>query len=262
MFEAHDPQPLGLWRGDAEPPEGWGELRARAFELSSRGDRVQGRLLLPARGSGPFPVVMLQHGLGGSCRAEYLDATGGPWAQRGVAVASIDFPLHGARADAKLSERLLLAIRGREHRGSTGELVRELFRQAVADLRRTADALEEMPEIDAGRLAYAGFSMGSVIGAVFCAHDPRPRAAALAIAGAGLGPPGLDAPDFIGGIAPRPVLMVNTDRDEIFPRERVLALFDAAREPKDLRWYEGGHADVPGRALKAMWEFLSAQLGA
>ena len=261
MIATSDAQPLGLWLGEGDPPERFPELRALAFSLSSRGDRVPGRLLLPAEGDGPFPVVMLQHGLGGSCRAGYLEATGGPWARRGVAVASIDFPLHGARADSKLSQRLLLATRGREHGGAPGELVRDLFRQAVVDLARTADALERMPRIDARRLAYAGFSMGSVIGVVFCAHDPRPRAVALAIGGAGLGPPGMDAPDFIARIAPRPLLMLNTDRDEIFPRERVQALFDAAGEPKDLRWYEGAHADVPGRALKDMWSFLSARLG-
>jgi dienelactone hydrolase len=254
-------EPLGLWTGPAAPPAAYPELRAQAFELSSCGDRVPGRLLLPPEGDGPFPVVLLQHGAGGSKEADYLTATAGPWARRGVAVASIDFPLHGERADAKLSERLLAALLRGPREAEPGGLLDSLFRQAVVDLRRTADALERLPGLDAERLAYAGFSMGTVIGAVFCGVDPRPRAVALAIGGVGLGPPHLDAAHYVGRIAPRPLLMVNTTEDETFPRPRVEALFEAAAEPKELRWFAGGHRELPGAALKAMWQFLGPRLG-
>lgn len=262
MFERDAAEPLGLWTGGAAPPDSHPELRALAFEFSSRGDRVPGRLLLPAEGEGPFPVVLLQHGAGGSKESDYLAATGGPWARRGAAVASIDFPLHGERAEGKLTERLLEAVVQREHAGATAELLRDLFSQAVVDLRRTVDALEALPRLDASRLAYAAFSMGAVIGAVFCAVDPRPRAAAFAVGGAGLGPPGVDATDYVARIAPRPLLMVNTTGDRTFPRHRVEALFEAASEPKELHWFEGGHDELPGAALKAMWRFLEPHLGA
>jgi dienelactone hydrolase len=252
-------EPLGLWTGDEAAPEPYPELRALAFDFSSRGDRVPGRLLLPADGDGPFPTVILQHGAGGSRRADYLLGTGGPWARRGLAVASIDFPLHGERSEAKLSARLLAAIAARRHESAGGAL-RDLFRQAVMDLQRTADALERIPRVDAQRLAYAGFSMGTVIGAAFCAADPRPRCAAFAVGGAGLGPPGLDAVDHIGRIAPRPVLMVNTRGDATFPPDRVEELFAAAREPKELHWFDGTHRELPGAALKKMEQFLRASL--
>jgi dienelactone hydrolase len=266
-FRPDPSEPLGLWVGGGRAPASHPQLRARAFELSSRGARVPGRLLLPPEGSGPFPLVLLQHGAGGSKQAPYIEATAGPWATRGLAVASIDFPLHGERADAKLSAQL---ARGWSGGGGADPrrraLMREVAEQAVLDLRRTLDALLTLPEIDAERVAYAGFSLGALLGAVFCAVDPRPRAAALALGGAGLGPPdteaAIDPADWIGRIAPRPVLLVNATRDAIVPRAAAEALFEAAREPRQLLWFEGTHDELPGAALKAMWSFLSGQLGA
>ncbi len=250
-------EPLGLWIGEGPTPPAYPELRCIAFELSSRGDRVPGRLLLPERGEGPFPVVLLQHGAGGSSSADYLDATGGPWARRGVAVASIDFPLHGERGDAKLAGPLLQAVASRRFEGWTARLLRDVFAQAVHDLRRTTDALEAMPWVDASRLAYAAFSLGTLIGASFCAADPRPRAAAFAVGGAGIGPLGAEVTDALAGIAPRPVLFVNTRGDQTFPPESAQAFYDAAAEPKELLWFEGSHRELPGAALKAMWQFLA-----
>ena len=119
-------EPLGLVRQTIPAPETYADLRASRFEFSSRGDRVPGRLLLPPGSDGPFPLVLLQHGAGGSKDAPYLDATAGPWGRGGVAVASIDFPLHGQRASAKLSERLLGSLHTLSRASEEAEiLVRE-----------------------------------------------------------------------------------------------------------------------------------------
>jgi dienelactone hydrolase len=254
------PEPLGLWSRSAPPPEAYPDLRVRRFELSSRGDRVPGRLLLPPEGRGPFPLVLLQHGAGGSKESPYLDASGGPWARRGLAVACIDFPLHGARADQKIAA---LLPEGREPRGPNGAaLAFEFARQAVIDLEHTLDALASLDEIDSERIAYAGFSLGALLGAAFCALDPRPRAAALALGGAGLGPAALDSSRYVPRIAPRPVLLVNALHDEVVPRAAAEALFAAAREPREQLWFDGTHDHLPGAALKAMWEFLARHLEA
>jgi hypothetical protein len=42
-------------------------------------------------------------------------------------------------------------------------------------------------------------------------------------------------------IAPRPFIMVNASEDERMPREGVLALYEAAGDPKELIWLEGQH---------------------
>ena len=257
-------EPIALWTASAAAPADAPSLRARRFEYSSRGDRVPGLLLLPPKGDGPFPLVLLQHGAGGSKHSEYLDAARLPWVQRGVAVASIDFPLHGERVSAKLSEQLLgvTANSVRSAHSDTIALWSEFSRQAVADLGRALDALAELPTLDSKRVAYAGFSLGAILGALFCPIDPRPRAAALALGGAGIGPPDFDPAACIGGFAPRPLLLVNATRDERIPRAAAEALHASARDPKEIAWFDCGHYDLPGAGLKTMWNFLARHLDA
>ncbi len=261
LFAADPNEPLALWTRAAAPPPSLADVRSLEFELSSRGDRVPGRLLLPPSGDGPFPAVLLQHGAGGSRNASYLDVAAGPWVRAGAAVASIDFPLHGERASAKLAARLRAERAAPPQERANDGLGLEFARQAVVDLRRTADALQQWPTIDRNRIAYAGFSLGTLLGAIFCALDPRPCAAALAVGGGGFGPPEVDPTRYLARFAPRPVLFVNATRDATFSRESSQALFDAAAEPKEIRWFEGTHTELPGAALKAMWVFLRRHLG-
>jgi dienelactone hydrolase len=255
-------EPIALWTTPAAAPVHDPSLRARRFEYSSRGDRVPGLLLLPAEGHGPFPLVLLQHGAGGSKHSDYLDAARLPWVRRGIAVASIDFPLHGERSSAKLSEQLLgvTANSVRTAHADTIALWSEFSRQSVVDLGRAFDALAEFPELDAQRVAYAGFSLGAILGALFCPTDSRPRAAALALGGAGIGPPDFDPAAQIGAFAPRPLLFVNATRDERIPRAAAEALHAAAGDPKQIAWFECGHNDLPGAGLKTMWSFLAKHL--
>jgi dienelactone hydrolase len=253
-------EPLGFWSAPLPARPAWEGVRAFRFEYSSRGDRVPGLLMLPAEAAPPHPLVLLQHGAGGSKEAEYLDAARLPWVRRGVAVASIDFPLHGERASAKLSELLLSGLGSGLAGARTLALWSEFARQSVHDLARALDALGALPELDGGRVAYAAFSLGAMIGALYCPQDARLRAAALALGGGGQGPPHLDPCAHISGFAGRPLLLLNATRDERVPRSAAEALHAAAPEPKQVLWFDCGHADLPGQALKAMWQFLSAAL--
>jgi fermentation-respiration switch protein FrsA (DUF1100 family) len=253
MAVGADNEPLSLRVRSAATPEAFGNARCEYFEYSSRGDRVTGRLLLPADASEPVPLILFQHGMGGSKEAEYLNAAA-PWIRHGVAIATIDFPLHGERADAKLAEHL---------QGGPGDDTRALWievaRQAVSDLRRAVDALTSLSALD-GRVAYAAFSLGAMLGTLYCASDPRPCAAALALAGGGLFPPEIDPCNHVSAISPRPILFINGSRDETVPPSATQALFESARDPKRIEWYDAGHTDLPGVALKEMWLFLRDQL--
>jgi hypothetical protein len=53
---------------------------------------------------------------------------------------------------------------------------------------------------------------------------------------------------------------VNATRDQHIPRDASEALFAAAGEPKRIEWFEGTHGQLPGVALKAMWQFLRGHL--
>jgi len=252
---------LALWVARAAPGPAAGVETLR-FEYSSRGDRVPARLLLPADADRPAPLILLQHGAGGAKDSDYLDTAALPWVQRGAAVASIDFPLHGQRHSDKLSEWMLqsLAASKPATEGPWGDLWHEFATQSVADLQRALDALEQLPQVDVERCAYAAFSLGAILGAGFCGADPRPRAAALALGGGGFGPEALDPTRRIGAFAPRPLLFVNATRDERIPRASAEALHAGAGDPKRVEWFDSGHTDLPGRALKAMWRFLAEQL--
>ncbi len=254
----------GLALFERSAPAGFEGARCRRFEVDSRGDRVPGRLLLPAE-PGPHPLILLIHGARGSIDSEYMQASA-PWVRGGAAVASIDLPLHGERSSAKLSERLLSGL---ERAGARPEdplptadhlLWLEFVRQAVSDLGAALDGLAGHPEIDGSRIGFAGFSLGAMLGARFCGEDARPRAAALALAGGGFGPPEVDPCSAIAGLSPRPLLMVNASDDRVVVAEATERLFEAARDPKRLEWYDGDHSTLPGAALKAMWTFLKEPL--
>jgi dienelactone hydrolase len=233
-------------------PAALAAARCLRFEYTSRGDRVNGRLLLPAQGGERRPLALVGHGAGGANDAPYMDAVAGPWVRAGTAVASIDFPLHGERRSAKLSERLLAALAGA---GRTDGLALDFAAQAVLDLRRALDALSAHPEVDVSRSVYAGFSLGTILGALFCASEPRVRAAALAVGGAGFGPEAIDPAHHIARFAPRPVLFVNATRDDRIPRAHA----EAPPPPRSYRC-SGSGTRTPGRALKAMWGFLAPHL--
>ena len=251
------------WRAPA--PEGFGGLACTHFELSSQGDRVPGHLIEPDHEAGAKrPLLLLQHGAGGDRHSTYLQVAR-RWVEAGVAVATIDFPLHGERRSPKLSDRLLASIsHGLSAEGGPEIPAHGLWRgfawQAVADLRATLDYLLAHPRIDGERCAYAAFSMGSILAPLFLSVDERPRAAALALGGGGFGPSDLDPLRFIGAFAPRPLLMVNASQDTVVRPRAAEALFAAAGEPKAIEWSDTGHDHLTGAALKRMWEHLREAL--
>ena len=59
-----------------------------------------------------------------------------------------------------------------------------------------------------------------------------------------------------------PLLFVNMTGDERIPRDRAETLHAAAGDPHVVEWYDGGHSEVPGAALKRMLGFLREHLGA
>jgi len=234
--------------------------------LTSRGDRVSGRLLTPSAGDGAHPLILLQPGTGRHKESPELDLAA-PWVRAGSAVASIDLPLHGERASAKFSERLLSTLDdlGRAPSAEIGPralaLLLEFARQGVYDLSRTLDALVSLPGIDSSRIGYVGFGVGATLGVPFCSVDPRPRAVALVGAGGG-GPAEIDPCSMIAAIAPRPLLLVEAEREgELLDPEPCEALFRAAADPKRRERIDADPASLPALAAKPIWEFLSGAIG-
>jgi len=223
---------------------------------------VPGLLYTPSK-PGPFPCVLAAHGVtsnkGSSIGLRDLIVPAG------YAMFTIDARFHGDRGTPEQFHEL------QRYPGR----VRELFQGTVVDLRRALDYLAQRPDCIPGKLGLVGTSMGGFIGAALAGADERVQAPVLLFSGAdwrlwfttghagvvgifyqygnqatldsvvaALDP--LDPSKWIGRIAPRPVLMVHGDADDVVPPATGQALYDAALDPKTVLWYAGGHG--PGAA--------------
>ena len=157
-----------------------------------------------------------------------------------------------------------------------------LYVNYVVSRRRAVDLAATLPNVDAKRIAAAGFSFGAEITATLSGVDHRIVAFALK-SGRGhytdwvrifcksLGAAKLEAlvaqlsvvdpVRWVGRATPSAMLIQNGTRDELTPRPDVLALYKASRQPKELRWYPAGH-DLNPAATKYRAQWLLRQLRA
>ncbi len=238
---------------------------------SARDQRVPALLILPKnRGEEKLPCVILMHGLGSDKRM--FQMLWGPLTMAGYALFAIDAQYHGER---KPSDDLPFF-------GMYPYRARDALIQTVIDLRRGVDYLQTRPEIDPNRIGYIGASMGGIIGSMFAGVDERVKAPVLLVAGgdwkilmeksalsmwrdAARNNPQqmqealrvmdvVDPVNWVGRIAPRPVLFINGDADDVVPVESNKALHNAAGEPKKVVWYKGGHVPPPTDWLNVIGE--------
>ena len=240
-------QVLAAVDDDRGPGDRW-----RLDDEAHRAGDVVGVTVRVPPGPGPWPVVIGGHGGDGHRDAPYLRGASKSWARRGLAMVAPDFPCHGER-------------RGAPDRTPLWESP-DLLRRSVVDLRLLVDTLAVDPALDPDRVGYVGFSMGVLIGVPFMAADQRVKAGAFMVGGSPPGAPGPPPPTdparYAPGVAPRPVLMVNADDDEIYPRPAVFALYDAFQPPKELVFFPGSHTrwSRPARWYRLMREFLTDHL--
>ncbi len=213
------------------------ERGGRRLSLVLEGkDRVPAELLVPLEPR-PSPAALLLHGAG-SHKGTMSDTAGRALLARGVTSLAIDLPLHGDRRDAATMPSFRNPL----------ELAKR-WRGALADVDAALDFLAGYPDVDGARLAIVGYSLGSFLGVSAAGHDARVRCVVVA-AGGDL-PPDLpyatavrlaaDPLRAVKKLAGRPLLVVHGRRDPTVLPEQAQRLFDAAQEPKTLRWYDGGH---------------------
>ncbi|HEU4557186.1 MAG TPA: dienelactone hydrolase family protein [Longimicrobium sp.] len=221
---------------------------------SGGGDPIPGILLLPeaAKSGG----VLLLHGY--SSRREHMaDGVGESLLRHGLASLSIDLPLHGSRHDPLQLQaaRNPLAVFG-------------LWRQAVRECRLAFNYLGARPEVDRGCMGVAGYSLGSFLAVMLGADEPGVRAVCLAAGGdlpsetplAAVARAFADPLRAVRKLDGRPLLMVHGKNDRTVTPAQARRLFEAAHEPKELRWWNAGHR-LPPDAIDYAAEWLVAQLG-
>lgn len=252
-----------------------GCLWYRASFNGGEGRRIPGVFVVARDIAGPQPTVMLQHGAGTSKYAVFVRACIDLMASAGFCCMAVDAIGHGDRGDPLIDA---LAKDGPAwlRRGTLENVAAN-----VVDFRRTVDYLETRPEVDPTRLAYVGSSMGGMLGAVFSAVEPRIKAVVLRCSGSRLAsrrweqvadPEArqwlrrmselTDPAAFVGMISPRPLLMLNNLQDEVISVESAEALFNAAGDPKEQRWFPGDHRGNREVHAAETWSFLSEAVAA
>jgi dienelactone hydrolase len=130
------------------------------------------------------------------------------------------------------------------------------------DVSRSYDLLVADKGVDATRIALVGRSRGAIAASIAGAIDRRFRGVAMLYGGHfdALETSHLPAAcpaNYIGRIAPRPLLMMNGTEDSDMIRDRsVEPLFKLARQPKRIIWTPGGHMFMTEEHRAALIQWL------
>jgi uncharacterized protein len=243
----------------------------------AEGQRVPALLGRPKRASRSGPCVLVGHPLTGSKDEEFAEKADA-YAARGVTMFAIDARYHGERQG-------IGPIRAVARLDS----LYNLFRLTVIDMRRALDYLDSRGFCDPARIGYEGRSMGGFMGSMLIGADARIKAGAFLVSGADwrvyltrswvvlggnlrgarlkaavrrLDP--IDPRHWIGRAAGRPVFMAAGRRDDATPFASAQALHRAARRPKEVLVYNGGHdIEEPHgtRVRRAVAAFMKRHLG-
>lgn len=216
-------------------------------------ERVPGLMLIPTRT--PAPAALLIHGYT-SRKERMAEGIGMTLLRHGIASLAVDLPLHGER-EGTLDES---AVR------NPFELVSR-WRLAVNEGRMAIQLLLRHPAVDRSRVGLVGYSLGSFLGVTIAAAEPEVRAILLAAGGdlpasIPFGPivrSIADPPRLVRKLAGRPLLMVNGKLDRTIRPEQAERLYAAAAEPKEIRWYAGGHWP-PAAEIEAAADWLARTL--
>jgi fermentation-respiration switch protein FrsA (DUF1100 family) len=195
----------------------------------------------------------------------------------GLTTFSIDLRDRGQRAVTALT--LAAAV-------DSPRQIRDVVRGSAIDLRRAIDLLDARPGCR-HNIGLVGDSLGGIIGAVVAGDDPRIKAVvllsvpgtwqALLTATARI-LPGIerrsdrfqaarfsllrpyDPVNWVGRIAPRPLLLMHGDRDTIVTNATFQDLQSAALQPVTALRYPGGHNPLLDDVSKAVADRNAANI--
>lgn len=212
---------------------------------STAGVRVTAVLSQQAgAGTGLRPAIIFLHG-GGARGKEGTLPMAGLFARAGWSVLSIDMLYFGERHAGFFTT---FSEQEKHHKlYNQPSLYLSWIMQVVKDVSRSFDLLVAERGIDPKRMALLGSSRGAIAGSIAGGIEGRFAAVAL-LFGAHYDAlennhlPAACPANYIGRIAPRPLLMVNATQDSDMIREAAVEpLFKLAKQPKQIIWTAGGH---------------------
>jgi dienelactone hydrolase len=221
------------------------------------------------RGNGPFPAAVVLDILDGRQNVSRGEAV---WlAQRGIAALVVYMAYYGPRRPVEGKIRMLMP--DIEHSVNA-------ITQTVLDVRRAAAWLVARPEVDAARLGLLGTSLGSMVGGVAAAAEPRFKNVCLLLGGGGLTDAFYDHPkaasfrtanELLGGskaklkklidpvdpltyaeqLKGRRLLLIGASRDDVVPPKAMQALWEATGKPQ-LIWLDATHVGAAWYVVPTM----------
>lgn len=242
-----------------------GAVREKIVFSGVDGSRVPGYFAIPQEGEGPFPCVILMHGLGGS-KSDWWDEEsfhrGGLLTKallgNGIAVLTLDCEHHGERGASNDFESpdVFVFQRGWLYRA------RDMIVKSAVEHRRAMDYLESRPEIAADRIGVLGYSMGGMMTFQLAAIDDRVSVCVSSVSPILKdGPMSLRVQNFAPFIDDIPVLMMIGDEDRRnYSPQDAQALLDLIPAPdRSLIRYESGHR-LPVEWITESSNWLAARL--
>jgi len=213
--------------------------------------KVTGLLTVPTENTKPVPVVILLHGKGDRKTVDYIEYGNKILFESGYAVLRIDVSNHGDRIENDYDF---------DFKGETRYWTRDIISQTVFDLRRAVDFISTRKELDPKKIGFLGISLGGITGTIFCSVEKRVQVPVIVLAGGQMnlmfGKQALSSDtknylsiiepiNFVEKIAPRPLLMINAENDDIIPPLMSKLLYKKANQPKQIIWYSSKHHDIP-----------------
>lgn len=270
IFDGRLPAPLNAQQVSERKV---GDLLVQKVRFTSEPGEDAVAVIYRPSAAGRYPVILVQHFLGGTKDHVLFGPLMAGLAQRGYLVAAIDGRHRGERQRGKTLEAAMVdSLR-------TGK-GKPFLLDTVFDITRLLDYLQERPDVDPARMGMTGMSEGGIITWMTAVADPRVRVAvpiigvtcfgeALAQAegpdvaarlktfdavlkefAVQLGEPAVnarvlrmawerlvpgmldrfDAPAMLPLIAPRPLLILAHEKDELFPLAGARKAFEATRK--------------------------------
>lgn len=232
---------------------------------STQGVRATGILFQgPAAAGTKPPGFVLLHG--GSASGK--DSTGmvqlaGLLTRAGWTVLSIDLQHFGERSTPLLTTYSEQEKHDKLYNASSVYLA--WVTQNVKDIRRAIDFLVEQRGVDPRRTGIVGVSRGAIVASIAGGVDRRLSPVVMLWGGhydalENNHLPAACPANYIGRIAPRPLLMINGTQDSDMIKDRsVDPLFKLAKQPKQIIWTDGGHGFMSEEHRAAMIQWLREQ---
>jgi hypothetical protein len=244
-------------------------------------DRIRVRVILPAGKKGPLPCVILLN-YWGAADEQMEESLARRLNARGIAAVLMPLPYHLSRTP-KGARSGQLAIQ------ADVEALKLTMVQSVADVRRTVDLIQTLPVLDGKRIGVSGTSLGSIVGALAFALEPRLGSASFLLGGVDLAHifwrssvvvqqrermrgqgwteerlrealQPVEPKGFLEPLGERKALVVWARHDQVVPRQSSLDLIDKLGKPAVVA-LESGHYGgflIQGEVLRTVSSFFDA----